>query len=493
MDELYIPLTSSSPDGSELADDDALRSSPDGSEPEAMGLEVDELVGPTVKMRMRKVMLGTFDCGGCEVVFARDCVRFFPDEDHAPPSGAGLIEFNLAWVDVDMTKSVLCLTHVFSYKIAGHFAHSESSEGVRLPIPATLHGPRGYHMARACADVKARALFFSDLDYKQFRVSWMKVLRTFPEVQPRMGFTIRDYGSELYRHMGGQLSPRAHLAAVEVFSNVDLLRLVLRFCEAASLGCAGRCCRDWRQHGALHWQRLCRQSFPELAKLEGITDWRALYARAARRPEQRCRQLLEAADLQFAVAVRTKQTGRKILTRAFQLPPGPRSEQDLAFGLFSWEVNLPVPSSLEGAPELHDVLEELQGRGWCVSVTVCHTQSGKISRLVTNASRDRRRNEYVEDDTWEDGALNFALVDIVSGQRDALINEPCVRPMLFPYYKQGETPQTLRWRFELRFGWITSSQTSDIDSEDDELLLQEVTAMGDAHEFLNVASGFKWM
>ena len=348
-------------------------------------------------------------------------------------------------------------------------------------------------MARACADVKARALFFSDLDYTQFRASWTKVLRTFPEVQPRMAFTYRDYGLELYRHMGGQLSPRAHLAAVEVFSNVDLLRLVLRFCEAASLGCAGRCCRDWRQHGALHWQRLCRQSFPELAKLEGITDWRALYARAARRPEQRCRQLLEAADLQFAVAVRTKQTGRKILTRAFQLPPGPRAEQDLAFGLFSWEVNLPVPSSLEGAPELHDVLEELQGRGWCVSVTVCHTQSGKISRLVTNASRDRRRNEYVEDDTWEDGALNFALVDIVSGQRDALINEPCVRPMLFPYYKQGETPQTLRWRFELRFGWITSSQTSDIDSEDDELLLQEVTAMGDAHEFLNVASGFKWM
>ena len=65
--------------------------------------------------------------------------------------------------------------------------------------------------------------------------------------------------------------------------------------------------------------------------------------------------------------------------------------------------------------------------------------------------------------------------------------------MLFPYYKQGETPQTLRWRFELRFGWITSSQTSGIDSEMDDELLQMVTAMGDAHEFLNVAGGFKWM
>ena len=480
MDELYIPLTSSSPDGSELADDDALLSSPDGSEPEAVGLEVDELVGPTVKMRMRKVMLGTFDCGGCEVVFTRDCVRFFPDEDHAPPSGAGLIEFNmhLVWLDMDEEKSVLCLTGDFPYKIAGHFGGEQDE----------------YRWGGA--DVTARVLFFTGLDCEQFRASWKKN-RAFFRGTMRMRVswnpTDRDYGLELYRHMGGQLSPRAHLAAVEVFSNVDLLRLVLRFCEAASLGCAGRCCRDWRQHGALHWQRLCRQSFPELAKLEGITDWRALYARAARRPEQRCRQLLEAADLQFAVAVRTKQTGRKILTRAFQLPPGPRSEQDLAFGLFSWEVNLPVPSSLEGAPELHDVLEELQGRGWCVSVTVCHTQSGKISRLVTNASRDRRRNEYVEDDTWEDGALNFALVDIVSGQRDALINEPCVRPMLFPYYKQGETPQTLRWRFELRFGWITSSETSDVDSEDDELLLQEVTAMGHANEFLNVASGFKWM
>ena len=141
MDELLYPVTPGSSDGSELADDDALLSSPDGSEPEAVGLEVDELVGPTVKMRMRKVMLGTFDCGGCEVVFARDCVRFFPDEDHAPPSGAGLIEFNLARVEVDMTKSVLCLTNVFSYKIAGHFAYPESSEGVLLPIPATLHGP----------------------------------------------------------------------------------------------------------------------------------------------------------------------------------------------------------------------------------------------------------------------------------------------------------------------------------------------------------------
>ena len=140
------------------------------------------------------------------------------------------------------------------------------------------------------------------------------------------------------------------------------------------------------------------------------------------------------------------------------------------------------------------MLAELQGRGWCVTVTVCHTQSGKISRLVTNANRDRRRDEelYVEDDTWEEGALNFDLVDIVSGQGDALINEPCVRPMLFPYYKQGETPQTLRWRFELRFGWLTPSQTSDIDSEMDDDLLQMVTAMGE-QEFLNVAGGFEWM
>ena len=486
MDELYRPLTPlSSPDGPELADDDALRSSHAGSEPEAVGLEVDKADSPTVKIRMRKVMLGTFDCGGCEVVFTKDFVHFFPDEGHAPPSGAGLIEFNLhlrRGLDMGEARlyyhhdmSVLCLTGCFPYKIAGHF-DAEQDE---------------YRWGGT--DVKARVLFFTGLHRPGF--DCLKKVRTFFQ-RPRMSCnpTDRDYGLELYRHMGGQLSPRAHLAAVEVFSNVDLLRLVLRFCEAASLGCAGRCCRDWRQHGALHWQRLCRQSFPELAKLEGITDWRALYARAARRPEQRCRQLLEAADLQFAVAVRTKQTGRKILTRAFQLPPGPRSEQDLAFRLFSWEVNLPVPSSLEGTPELHDVLEELQGRGWCVSVTVCHTQSGKISRLVTNANRDRRRDEeYVEDDTWEEAALNFALVDIVSGQRDALINEPCVRPMLFPYYKQGETPQTLRWRFELRFGWITSSQTSDIDSEMDDELLQMVTAMGDEHEFLNVAGGFKWM
>ena len=488
MDELYRPVTPLS--SLELADDDALRSSPAGSEPEAVGLEVDETVGPTVKMRMRKVMLGTFDCGSCEVVFAKDWVRFFPDEDHAPPSGAGLIEFNMQLrrgMDMDEEKSVLCLTGCFPYKIAGHFdgEQDEYRWGGGADVQRHPH---------VKAHVKARVLFFTGLDCEQFKASLKKVRTLFQGPRMTCNPTDRDYGLELYRHMGGQLSPRAHLAAVEVFSNVDLLRLVLRFCEAASLGCAGRCCRDWRQHGALHWQRLCRQSFPELAKLEGITDWRALYARAARRPEQRCRQLLEAADLQFAVAVRTKQTGRKILTRAFQLPPGPRSEQDLAFGLFSWEVNLPVPSSLEGTPELHDVLEELQGRGWCVSVTVCHTQSGKISRLVTNANRDRRRDEdYVEDDTWEEGALNFALVDIVSGQRDALINEPCVRPMLFPYYKQGETPQTLRWRFELRFGWINTSQTSDIDSEMDDELLQMVTAMGDAHEFLNVAGGLKWM
>lgn len=149
MDELYRPLTPLS--SLELADDDALRSSPAGSEPEAVGLEVDEPVGPTVKMRMRKVMLGTFDCGSCEVVFARDCVRFFPDEDHAPPSGAGLIEFEysfliLAWLDMDKANRVLCLTGFFPYKIAGHFAcadvSTDSSEGVRLPSspPLTTQG-----------------------------------------------------------------------------------------------------------------------------------------------------------------------------------------------------------------------------------------------------------------------------------------------------------------------------------------------------------------
>ena len=69
---------------------------------------------------------------------------------------------------------------------------------------------------------------------------------------------------------------------------------------------------------------------------------------------------------------------------------------------------------------------------------MCHTQSGKISRLVTNANRDRRRDEeYVEDDTWEEAALNFALVDIVSGQRDALINEPCVSPNALSLLQAG--------------------------------------------------------
>ena len=294
---------------------------------------------------------------------------------------------------------------------------------------------------------------------------------------------------------------RAHSAAAEVFSNVDLLRLVLRHCDPASLGRAGRCCRDWRQHGALHWQRLCRRSFPELAKLQGIADWRALYARAATGPRRG--QLLEAADLQFAVAVKTKQTGRKILTRAFQPQTGPRPEQDRAFELFSWEINLPIPSILEGTPALRDVFEELQSRGWCVSVTVCHTQTGKISQIVPNANRDRRTQtagNFIRDDTWEEGALNFHVVDLVFGQRHTLSGVPCVRPMLIPYYKPGETPQTLRWRFELRFGWITTSneQPPESDSEEDypedqpRCVKLMGGAEGDAQAFIRMAGHLEW-
>ena len=93
-------------------------------------------------------------------------------------------------------------------------------------------------------------------------------------------------------------------AAHDVLFNADLLRWVLRRCDAKTLARMGQCCPLFRTVGQPCWKALCKKDFPAHAKL-AVTNWRSMYSVAAK---QRCRStstpLLNPADLRFIFQIK---------------------------------------------------------------------------------------------------------------------------------------------------------------------------------------------
>ena len=77
-------------------------------------------------MQMRKVELGTFDCGACQVAFTEKAIRFYTDE--APrfqprgyPEEIELEVSALTSIQIDKQRGLMCVTGFFGYEVPGHY------------------------------------------------------------------------------------------------------------------------------------------------------------------------------------------------------------------------------------------------------------------------------------------------------------------------------------------------------------------------------------
>ena len=77
-------------------------------------------------MQMRKVELGTFDCGACQVAFTEKAIRFYTDEAprFQPMGYHEQIELEmpaLANIQIDKQRGLMCVTGFFGYDVPGHY------------------------------------------------------------------------------------------------------------------------------------------------------------------------------------------------------------------------------------------------------------------------------------------------------------------------------------------------------------------------------------
>ena len=77
-------------------------------------------------MQMRKVELGTFDCGACQVAFTEKAIRFYTDE--APrfqpkgyPEEIELDMPGLIRIQIDKQRGLMCVTGFFGYDVPEHY------------------------------------------------------------------------------------------------------------------------------------------------------------------------------------------------------------------------------------------------------------------------------------------------------------------------------------------------------------------------------------
>ena len=78
-------------------------------------------------MQMKKVELGTFDCGACQVAFTEKAIRFYPAEaPHLQPKGyheeIELEMTALTNIQIDKQRGVMCVTGFFGYDIPEHYS-----------------------------------------------------------------------------------------------------------------------------------------------------------------------------------------------------------------------------------------------------------------------------------------------------------------------------------------------------------------------------------
>ena len=77
-------------------------------------------------MQMKKVELGTFDCGACQVAFTEKAIRFYTDEaPHFQPRGyheeIELEMSALTSIKIDKQRGLMCVTGFFGYDVPEHY------------------------------------------------------------------------------------------------------------------------------------------------------------------------------------------------------------------------------------------------------------------------------------------------------------------------------------------------------------------------------------
>ena len=77
-------------------------------------------------MQMRKVELGTFDCGACQVAFTEKAIRFYPAEaSRFQPKGyheeIELEMSALTSIKIDKQRGLMCVTGFFGYDVPEHY------------------------------------------------------------------------------------------------------------------------------------------------------------------------------------------------------------------------------------------------------------------------------------------------------------------------------------------------------------------------------------
>ena len=111
-------------DGSASASSSTPRTARSG---DAVDLDKEPDEEEVVTMQMRKVELGTFDCGACQVAFTEKAIRFYTDE--APrfqpkgyPEEIELEMDALISIQIDKQRGLMCVTGFFGYDVPEHYS-----------------------------------------------------------------------------------------------------------------------------------------------------------------------------------------------------------------------------------------------------------------------------------------------------------------------------------------------------------------------------------
>ena len=88
-------------------------------------------------MQMKKVELGTFDCGACQVAFTEKAIRFYTDEEprFQPKGYPEEIELEmsaLASIQIDKRRGLMCVEGFFGYDVPEHYSCMAVENGPQM-------------------------------------------------------------------------------------------------------------------------------------------------------------------------------------------------------------------------------------------------------------------------------------------------------------------------------------------------------------------------
>ena len=110
------------------------------------GIDLDELADhPVVTLEMRRIQVGTFDCGACTLVFEKGSCQFFVAEGKVLPNGSSTADpvtlgfMNISRMDISKKRAVLIITGYFGIDQFGeHYEEYHAVMGAPAPARAPL-------------------------------------------------------------------------------------------------------------------------------------------------------------------------------------------------------------------------------------------------------------------------------------------------------------------------------------------------------------------